>query len=155
MIDAYAAMRAGASLEPFQYSPNELGSMAVEIAISHCGICHSDLHLIDNDWGVSAYPLVPGHEIVGIVTGIGNAVRHLRIGQRVGVGWWAASCMACEQCLNGNIGSNAELAAMLDFSAEHKIAPLVECFPMKDANAAIARLRKNQLRYRAVVVNDR
>ena len=335
MINVYAAMRAGAALEPFQYAPNELGSMSVEIEISHCGVCHSDLHLIDNDWGVSAYPLVPGHEIVGTITGIGNAVRHLRIGQRVGVGWLAGSCMACEQCLNGNenlcrqaqptcigrhggyassvivdarfvlalpeelksehaapllcagitvfaplrrqrlnakarvgivgvgglghlalqfaramgysvtafstsmnkqeearsfgadrfvdtsalgalngeasscdfvlstvsadlpwveylnllkpnghlclvgaspgelrvlvfplieaqksiggsaIGSNAELAAMLDFSAEHKISPLVESFSMTDANAAMVRLRKNQLRYRAVLVNDR
>lgn len=335
MINAYAAMHAGTSLEPFQYAPNELGPMEVEIEISHCGVCHSDLHLIDNDWGVSSYPLVPGHEIVGMVSRVGVAATLLSTGQRVGVGWLAGSCMACEQCLNGNenlcrqaeptcvgrhggyassvvvdarfalalpealkpelaapllcagitvfaplrrqrlnakarvgivglgglghlalqfaramgysvtafstsankqveargfgadrfvdtsapgalsgeasscdfvlstvsadlpwldylnllkpnghlcllgaspgelrvpvfplieaqksiggsaIGSNAELAAMLDFSAEHQIAPLVECFSMQDANAAIARLRKNQLRYRAVLVNDR
>jgi len=335
MINAYAAMRAGAALEPFQYTRNELGPMEVEIKISHCGMCHSDLHLIDNDWGVSSYPLVAGHEIVGVVTRTGAAVSHLSAGQRVGVGWLAGSCLNCEQCLDGNenlcrqgqptcvgrhggyassvivdarfaltlpdalkselaapllcagitvfaplsrrqlkknsrvgvvglgglghlalqfaramgysvtafstsankqaeacgfgadrfvdtsaagalsaeasscdfvlstvaadlpwldylnllkpnghlgivgaspgelrvpvfplieaqksiggsaVGSNAELAAMLDFSAEHKIAPLVECFAMRDANAAMARLRKNQLRYRAVLVNDR
>jgi uncharacterized zinc-type alcohol dehydrogenase-like protein len=153
MFDAYAAMRAGASLEPFQYSPNELGSMAVEITISHCDICHSDLQLIDNDWGVSAYPLVPGHEIVGIVTGIGNAVRHLRIGQRVGVGWWAASCMACEQCLNSKYFSNAELPAML-ISAEHKSRRWSGFFNEGRQCDDRASAQK-PTRYRAVVVNDR
>ncbi len=334
MIHAYAAPRAGAPLEPYQFAANSLGPSDVEIAVSHCGICHSDLHLIDNDWGVSSFPLVPGHEIVGVVTRIGAAVSHLSVGQRVGAGWLAGSCMNCEQCLAGNdnlcrqgqptcvgrhggyasavivdarfalalpdalksefaapllcagitvfaplkrqrlkenarvgivglgglghlalqfaramgycvtafstsankqveargfgadrfvdtrvpgafgaeasscdfilstvsadlpwpdyldllkpnghlcivgaapgelrlpifplieaqksvggsaIGSNSELAAMLKFSAEHKIAPLVESFPMKDANLALERLRKNQLRYRAVLVID-
>lgn len=102
MINAYAAMGAGAALEPFQYTPNELGPMAAEIAVSHCGICHSDVHLIDNDWGMSSYPLVPGHEIVGVIASVGSAVRHLRTGQRVGVGWLAGSCMRCEQCVAGN-----------------------------------------------------
>lgn len=334
MINAYAALSAGAPLEPYQFAADPLGPSEIEIAISHCGMCHSDLHLIDNDWGVSSYPLVPGHEIVGVVTRIGAAVSHLSVGQRVGVGWLAGSCMNCEQCLAGNenlcrqgqptcvgrhggyasavivdarfalalpdalkselaapllcagitvfaplkrqrlkenarvgiiglgglghlalqfaramgysvtafstsankqveargfgadrfvntsvpgafgaeasscdfilstvsadltwpdyldllkpnghlcivgaapgelrlrifplieaqksvggsaIGSNGELAALLKFSAEHKIAPLVESFPMTDANLALERLRKNQLRYRAVLVLD-
>ena len=102
MIDAYAAPHAGAMLEPFQYASNELGPMEVEIAVSHCGICHSDVHLIDNDWGVSAYPLVPGHEIVGVASRVGAVVTHLSSGQRVGVGWLAGSCMNCQQCVNGN-----------------------------------------------------
>lgn len=102
MINAYAAMRLGAVLEPFQFTPKELGPMEVEIAVSHCGICRSDVHLIDNDWGVSTYPLVPGHEIVGVVSRVGAAVTLLSTGQRVGVGWLAGSCMNCEQCLDGN-----------------------------------------------------
>ncbi len=102
MIHAYAALRAGAPLEPYQFAANSLGPLDVEIAVSHCGICHSDLHLIDDEWGVSSYPLVPGHEIIGRVSRLGTQVAHLRAGQRVGVGWLAGSCMNCEQCLAGN-----------------------------------------------------
>lgn len=102
MIHAYAAPRAGASLEPYQFAAHALGPLDVEVGISHCGICHSDLHLIDNDWGVSSYPLVPGHEIVGSVSRLGTAVTQLRAGQRVGVGWLAGACMNCDLCLSGN-----------------------------------------------------
>jgi uncharacterized zinc-type alcohol dehydrogenase-like protein len=102
MIHAYAAQRAGAPLEPYRFAANSLGPLDVEITISHCGICHSDLHLIDNDWSVSSYPLVPGHEIIGSVSRLGTEVAQLHEGQRVGVGWLAGSCMACEQCLSGN-----------------------------------------------------
>ena len=102
MIHAYAALGAGAPLEPYQFAANSLGPLDVEIAVSHCGICHSDLHLIDDDWGVSSYPLVPGHEIIGRVSRLGTEVAHLRAGQRVGVGWLAGSCMGCGHCLSGN-----------------------------------------------------
>ena len=102
MINGYAAMRAGGTLQPYQFAAATLGPSEIEIAISHCGICHSDLHLLDNDWGVSSYPLVPGHEIIGTVSRLGTEVAQLRQGQRVGVGWLAGSCMACEQCLSGN-----------------------------------------------------
>lgn len=101
-IDAFAALRAGEALRPHQYSLGELGPTEVDIAITHCGICHSDLHLIDNDWGVSTYPLVPGHEIIGTVTQAGSAAAEMRAGQRVGVGWLAGSCMSCDQCRGGN-----------------------------------------------------
>ncbi|MFL5510454.1 MAG: NAD(P)-dependent alcohol dehydrogenase, partial [Gemmatimonadaceae bacterium] len=67
----------------------------------HCGICHSDVHLIDNDWGISSYPLTPGHEAVGEVSAVGSAVKSLKIGSRVGVGWQAGSCMHCEFCEDG------------------------------------------------------
>lgn len=100
-VCAYAAMRAGAALEPYAYASPELGAMDVDIEISHSGICHSDLHLIDNDWGVSSYPLVPGHEIVGTVSRVGTAVAELREGQRVGVGWLAGACLECAQCRRG------------------------------------------------------
>jgi alcohol/geraniol dehydrogenase (NADP+) len=89
------------SLQPFSYEPAALGPFDVEIGITHCGICHSDLHLIDNDWGISAYPLVPGHEIVGKVARRGSQVTHLEAGTRVGVGWQRSSCGACEWCRRG------------------------------------------------------
>ncbi|MGH7796550.1 MAG: NAD(P)-dependent alcohol dehydrogenase [Candidatus Binatia bacterium] len=101
-IHAHAAPAAGEALRPYDYVPAELGAHEVEIAVTHCGICHSDLHLIDNDWGVSAYPLVPGHEIVGTVVHAGSEAAGLDIGQRIGVGWLAGSCMVCEQCRGAN-----------------------------------------------------
>ena len=65
MINAFAANQQGAELEPFQYDPGALGKNDVEIDVLYCGICHSDLSMIDNEWGASEYPLVPGHEVVG------------------------------------------------------------------------------------------
>jgi alcohol/geraniol dehydrogenase (NADP+) len=100
-IAAWAAPKACSGLEPFSYQPAPLGPEDVEIGISHCGICHSDLHLINNDWGGSRYPLVPGHEIVGTVTRLGARVSRLKLGQRVGVGWQRSSCGACDWCRRG------------------------------------------------------
>ncbi len=98
---AFAAMQAGHALQPHRYAPKALDSMEVEIEISHCGMCHTDLHLIDDDLGLSSYPLVPGHEIVGVVSQVGGSATRLRIGQRVGVGWLAGACFVCEQCTSG------------------------------------------------------
>ncbi len=100
-IQGLAAHAAGAELLPFKYDPGELGPQEVEIAISHCGVCHSDLHLIANDWGISQYPFIPGHEIVGKVTAVGAEVRSLEAGQRVGLGWQSNSCGICEWCTRG------------------------------------------------------
>ena len=86
---------------PFRYDPGQLGLQEVEIGISHCGICHSDIHLISNDWGISQYPFIPGHEIIGTVTALGSAVRSLKVGQRVGLGWQSNSCGQCEWCTRG------------------------------------------------------
>ncbi len=72
-IQGLAAHAAGAELLPFRYDPGELGMHEVEIGITHCGICHSDIHLISNDWGISQYPFIPGHEIIGTVTAVGIA----------------------------------------------------------------------------------
>ncbi len=101
-IRAYAAREAGSTLTPFSYEPAPLGPFDVEIGITHCGLCHSDIHLIDNDWGVSHYPLVPGHEIVGIVRACGEQVTSLALGTRVGVGWQCASCLQCAACIRGD-----------------------------------------------------
>jgi alcohol/geraniol dehydrogenase (NADP+) len=102
-IQAYAAAGPGMPLEPFEYEPEprDLGPVQVEIAITHCGICHSDLHLLNNDWGITRYPMVPGHEIIGTVTKLGPAARSFREGQRVGVGWNSGSCEECEYCAHG------------------------------------------------------
>ena len=86
---------------PFRYDPGHLGQQEVEIGISHCGICHSDIHLISNDWGISQYPFIPGHEIIGTVTAVGSQVRSLKSGQRVGLGWQSNSCGQCEWCTRG------------------------------------------------------
>jgi uncharacterized zinc-type alcohol dehydrogenase-like protein len=103
-IQAYAAHGRGMPLEPFEYEPQppELQPSQVEIAISHCGICHSDLHLLLDEWGFTRYPFVPGHEIIGTVTGLGSAVKGFREGQRVGVGWEAGSCGECDCCRQGD-----------------------------------------------------
>jgi alcohol/geraniol dehydrogenase (NADP+) len=100
-ICGLAVHAAGAQLLPFRYKVGELGPYEVEVKISHCGVCHSDAHLIDNDWGMSKYPFIPGHEIVGVVTGVGSAVRDRKMGERVGIGWQADSCGTCEWCRKG------------------------------------------------------
>jgi uncharacterized zinc-type alcohol dehydrogenase-like protein len=98
---AFAAATKKEALQAFSYEPAPLGPHDVEIQITHCGICHSDIHLIDDDWSRSRYPLVPGHEIVGAVVSKGAASTHA-VGARVGVGWQRSACLACEQCLSGN-----------------------------------------------------
>lgn len=92
-IKAWASLSAGAPLARHDYDPGPLGAEDVEVAVDYCGLCHSDLSMIDNDWGMAAYPLVPGHEVVGRVVALGSQAKGLRIGQAVGVGWTAASCM--------------------------------------------------------------
>jgi uncharacterized zinc-type alcohol dehydrogenase-like protein len=100
-IQGLAAHAAGSELLPLKYDPGKLGAREVEIAITHCAICHSDLHLIANDWGISQYPFIPGHEIVGTVAALGSEVRSLEVGQRVGLGWQSNSCGQCEWCMSG------------------------------------------------------
>jgi D-arabinose 1-dehydrogenase-like Zn-dependent alcohol dehydrogenase len=99
---AYAANTVHGPLLPFEFDPGEIGDEEVEIKVSHCGICHSDLSMLDNEWGMSAYPFVPGHEAVGTVVALGEGAKGLEIGQRVGVGWFAYSCLSCRECLAGN-----------------------------------------------------
>ncbi len=102
IIKAWAAQTAGGKLEPFEYDPGPLGDEEVEIAVEYCGICHSDLSLLNNDWGMTRYPFVPGHEAAGRVIAMGPQAKGVSIGQRVGVGWNSHSCMHCKQCLMGN-----------------------------------------------------
>ena len=101
-IRALAAPGAKQPLQPFGYTPGPLGNEQVEIAVESCGICHSDLSMLDNDWGMTAYPFVPGHEAVGTVVALGDHTKRLKIGDRVGLGWYSGSCGFCGECLSGN-----------------------------------------------------
>jgi len=95
---SFAANEAGARLQPFTIERRPVGSRDVQIEIDYCGVCHTDLHYVNNDWGVSTYPLVPGHEIIGKISALGNAVDDFTIGQRVGVGTLVGSCRECDAC---------------------------------------------------------
>jgi|TARA_B110000977_G_C10983897_1_gene457189 uncharacterized zinc-type alcohol dehydrogenase-like protein len=102
MIKAFAATTPGGKLESFEYDPGSLAAGEVEINVEHCGICHSDLSMLNNDWGITQYPFVPGHEVVGTIGAIGADVTHLKIGQRVGLGWHSDYCCTCGSCLEGD-----------------------------------------------------
>lgn len=101
-IHGLAVHAAGAQLLAYKYEPGEIKADEVEVKISHCGVCHSDVHLIDNDWGISKYPFIPGHEIVGSVVAVGSEVKDRKVGERVGIGWQADSCGICEWCRQGD-----------------------------------------------------
>lgn len=101
MTTGFAATEAGGKLKEFQYDLGPLGDHQVDVKVDYCGICHSDLSMLDNHWGMTTYPFVPGHEIIGTVEAIGSHVKGLSIGQRVGVGWSSGSCGVCECCLTG------------------------------------------------------
>jgi uncharacterized zinc-type alcohol dehydrogenase-like protein len=94
-------MQAGGALTAFEFDPGELRSDQVEIKVEHCGICHSDLSMIDNHWYRTQYPFVPGHEAVGRVVAMGSDAKRVKIGDRVGVGWYSGACMQCSACIGG------------------------------------------------------
>ena len=98
LTKAYAAFSATAPLGPHQIERRAVGPRDVQIEIAYCGICHSDLHQVRDEWGGSKYPLVPGHEIVGKVTGVGAQVKGFRIGDLAGVGCLVDSCRTCPSC---------------------------------------------------------
>lgn len=100
-IEGYAAKKAHSPLEQIYFDGSLLRERDIEVEITHCGICHSDLHLINNDWNNSIFPLVPGHEIIGIVKQKGTQVQEFELGQRVGIGWQRDSCDRCEWCAQG------------------------------------------------------
>lgn len=97
-ISAYAAKSNDGKMQPFSIERRDVQSNDVLIEISHCGVCHSDLHAIKNDWGNSQYPLVPGHEIIGVVKQVGSDVSKYKEGDSVGVGCLVDSCLNCEPC---------------------------------------------------------
>jgi uncharacterized zinc-type alcohol dehydrogenase-like protein len=99
-VNSYAAMDSNTPLEPYKFERRAVGPDDVEIDILFCGVCHSDLHQAKNEWGGSNYPMVPGHEIVGKVTAIGNKVTKFNIGDIAGVGVMVDSCKTCKTCSN-------------------------------------------------------
>src|SRR3989338_4116103 len=99
-IHGYAAITRGQQLTPFSYDLPQLQPFELLLKVSHCGVCHTDLHMIENHWGRSTYPLLPGHEIVGRVAQAGPEAQ-VGIGERVGVSWVHSACLSCPQCLEG------------------------------------------------------
>jgi len=114
MIKAYAAFEPKGELKAFEYDPGELASDEVEIDVSYCGVCHSDVSVIDSEWGAMPYPVVAGHEVVGKIAQVGSSVSNLKIGQVVGLGWHAGYCGRCHSCQTGdnNLCGNATSTIM-------------------------------------------
>jgi uncharacterized zinc-type alcohol dehydrogenase-like protein len=97
----YAAQKAGAQLTPWSFERRDVGEHDVQLDILYCGVCHSDIHQVRDEWGNSIFPMVPGHEIVGRVTHTGNHVNKFKVGDLVGVGCMVDSCKHCDNCENG------------------------------------------------------
>ena len=95
---AYAAYSATEQLKPFKFERRSVGPNDVKLDILYCGVCHSDIHMAHNDWGMSTYPVVPGHEIIGRVIEVGSEVSHFQTGDLVGVGCMVDSCRECQPC---------------------------------------------------------
>ena len=98
---AYAAQNETTPLAPFDFSRREPGAHDVQIEILYCGVCHSDIHQVRNEWGGSRYPMVPGHEIVGRITKVGAHVKNFKVGDLAGVGCFVDSCRVCDNCKEG------------------------------------------------------
>jgi len=97
----YAATKIKAPLTPFQFQRREPGDYDVLIDIAYCGVCHSDIHQVRDEWGGSVFPMVPGHEIVGRVSRVGSKVTRFKIGDTAGIGCFVDSCRQCENCKKG------------------------------------------------------
>ncbi len=101
-IHALAARQAGGKLEPFSYNPGPLGDEQVEIEVHYCGVCHSDYSMLNNEFGMTQFPFVPGHEAIGKVVAAARDAKLVKVGQTVGLGWNSGSCLHCHQCLAGD-----------------------------------------------------
>jgi uncharacterized zinc-type alcohol dehydrogenase-like protein len=100
-VRGYAAMAAGEDLVSWSFTRRELGKHDVAIEITHSGICHSDIHRVREEWESQVFPIVPGHEIIGHVSAVGDGVSRFSVGQRVGVGVYVDSCRECTNCVSG------------------------------------------------------
>ncbi len=123
-FSGWAATAPGAPLQRHSYDPGPLAADEVQVVVEYCGVCHSDQSMIDNEWGLTRYPFIPGHEVVGRIEQVGDRVKGLQVGQRVGIGWYKGSCMHCAPCMEGShnlcgsarptiIGSNGGFADRL------------------------------------------
>jgi alcohol/geraniol dehydrogenase (NADP+) len=101
-VNAWAALEKGGALVPWSWETGPLGPHEATVRVLACGLCHSDVHMVDDDWRRARYPLVPGHEVVGQVVEVGGQVRHLKVGDRVGIGWQHSACLQCPDCLRGD-----------------------------------------------------
>lgn len=100
-VKGLAALRPGGPLQPYEFERRSLGARDVAFKITYAGICHSDIHQVREEWGPALFPMVPGHEIVGIVSEVGSAVDKFKIGDRIGVGVFIDSCRKCPPCKSG------------------------------------------------------
>jgi len=109
-VNAYAVNESGAKFEAFNYELGDLGSHEVDIDVLYCGICHSDLSMLNNEWGMTEFPFVGGHEIIGTIKAVGADVTHLTEGMAVGLGWHSNYCGHCASCSSGdeNLCAGAE-----------------------------------------------
>lgn len=101
-VDAWVAPGPKQKLVREKVDLGPLGPEEVEVQVDYCGICHSDLSMLNDEWALTQFPAIFGHEVVGNVVAIGPAVKGIQVGQRVGIGWSAESCMHCRQCLSGD-----------------------------------------------------
>ncbi len=115
----YAAMTAKAPLTPFSFERRAVGPHDVLITITHCGICHSDIHQARDEWGGSIFPMVPGHEIVGTILQAGSAVTRFKVGETAGVGCFVDSCRTCPACREG-LEQYCETGMILTYSGRDK-----------------------------------
>ncbi|MCG2611903.1 NAD(P)-dependent alcohol dehydrogenase [Flavobacterium sp. SM15] len=109
-VNAFAVNQPKGSFEKFTYELPDLGNEQLDIKVTYCGVCHSDLSMVNNEWGMTQYPIVPGHEVVGEIVALGSEVKHLKVGDKVGLGWYSESCMHCHECMDGShhLCSNSE-----------------------------------------------
>ncbi len=109
-INAYAVNNPGDNFQPFSYTLGALSPNEVELEVLYCGICHSDVSMANNEWGMTEYPFVGGHEVIGRVVARGELVEHVAIGSVVGLGWHCGYCHNCDSCESGdlNLCANAE-----------------------------------------------
>lgn len=123
--------------QEFAFPALDVDDVALEVL--HCGVCHSDVHLMDNDWKISQYPLVPGHEILGRVIAVGAAVKNLHVGDIAGVGWQSSSCGHCRECVSGNENfcdsQGATCNGHVGGYADYHVTSARFCFPVPKALA--------------------
>ncbi|MDD2581281.1 MAG: NAD(P)-dependent alcohol dehydrogenase [Desulfuromonadaceae bacterium] len=113
LIKAWAAHGPKEKLVPYEFDPGRLNAGEIEVKVEYCGLCHSDLSVLNNDWGNSEYPLVPGHEVIGRIVALGSEAKGLQVGQLVGVGWFSGSCRHCKQCVSGEDHLCSEAASTI------------------------------------------
>lgn len=133
-IHAMAALSRGADLTPWIMECSPLGPFDCLVKVESCGLCYSDVHMIDNDWHSSRYPLVPGHEVIGAIADCGPQVTRFKPGDRVGIGWQQSACLACRDCLRGNENLCSQSGALIADGyggfADHLVIDSRFCFAL-------------------------